>query len=96
MPYHPVGGHGYRGIVVKKEKGGDVPLIDVRKALARGRARKTDVRLVRQRDRVYDTREAAILAGWPDAEFGFWIPANGDASQGQEGWIALDYDSDKS
>ena len=43
----------------------------------------------RQRDYVYDTREAAIAAGWDDAEWGWWIPANGDTTRGRWGWIAL-------
>lgn len=48
-----------------------------------------EIRWIRVRDYVYPTREAAIAAGWDDAEFGFWVPANGDQSKGREGWIAL-------
>jgi hypothetical protein len=46
-------------------------------------------RLIRQRGAVYDTREAALADGWPEAEYGWWVPANGDLALARWGWIAL-------
>jgi hypothetical protein len=45
--------------------------------------------LVRVRFAVYPTREAAVAAGYPDAEYGTWqtSPAS---PRCVEGWIALD------
>jgi len=38
---------------------------------------------------VFDSREAAIAAGWADAEFGDWQESlNGKI---RKGWIALDF-----
>ena len=47
--------------------------------------------MYRQRDQVYESREAALADGWPDAEFGWWVPSNGDLTKAVEGWIALDH-----
>lgn len=43
---------------------------------------------------VYATREEALAAGWPDAEFGTWQRSPRDAKL-VEGWIALDYEDDQ-
>jgi len=50
--------------------------------------------LIRVRDQIYDTRGAAVAAGWDDAEYGWWVPADGDISRGRHGWIALSSDPD--
>jgi hypothetical protein len=39
---------------------------------------------------VYATREAALAAGWPDAEEGTW-QLRPSSAECVEGWIALDY-----
>lgn len=49
-------------------------------------------KLVRQRGQIFESHEAALAAGYPDAEFGWWIPANGDIGNAKQGWIALDYE----
>jgi hypothetical protein len=50
--------------------------------------------LIRVRDQIYDSREAAVAAGWDDAEYGYWIPSDCDISRGRNGWIALSSDPD--
>lgn len=52
-------------------------------------------RMIRVREAgVYATREAALTAGYPDAECGWWVPQNCDPSLASEGWLALEYESD--
>ena len=51
---------------------------------------QTSDQLVRVRDYVYTTHSEALDAGWKDAEYGWWVPANGDLSRARWGWIALD------
>jgi len=46
--------------------------------------------LVRVQFAVYPTREAAITAGYPDAEWGTW-QERPSSTKCVEGWIALDY-----
>ncbi len=48
--------------------------------------------LIRVQYKVYDTREAALTAGFPDAEFGVWGTSPLFPKQRSEGWIALDYE----
>lgn len=36
---------------------------------------------------VYETREAALAAGWPDAEYGEWCSRDGQTWR--TGWLAL-------
>ncbi len=45
--------------------------------------------LVRQCGAVYPTLAAALTDGWPDAEWGWWVPPNGDLAAAHWGWIAL-------
>jgi len=45
--------------------------------------------MIRQRDQIFDTREEALAAGYPDAEYGWWVPSNGNQSRARWGWIAL-------
>lgn len=46
--------------------------------------------LVRMRYFVYASKEEALDAGFPDAEFGYWQASPASANL-TEGWIALDY-----
>jgi hypothetical protein len=48
--------------------------------------------MIRVRDYVYDSHAEAVAAGWPDAEYGWWVPANGRIGGARWGWIALDHD----
>lgn len=48
-------------------------------------------RLLRVQYRVYETREAALAAGYPDAEFGTW-QTSPRSTRLREGWIALEYE----
>ena len=49
--------------------------------------------LVRVQYAVYPTREAALAAGYPDAELGTW-QSRPSSAKCVEGWIALDYRSE--
>lgn len=51
-------------------------------------------KLMRVRDQVFASREEAIAAGWADAEWGWWVPSNGDLKRACWGWIALTPDED--
>lgn len=51
---------------------------------------ETETRLYRVRDCVYATREEALAAGWPDAEYGEWYSR--DLRRVRVGWIALSTD----
>jgi hypothetical protein len=51
-------------------------------------------RLIRVRDAVYPTREAALAAGYPEAEYGWWVPANCNLARAAWGWKPLDYEED--
>jgi hypothetical protein len=46
--------------------------------------------LIRVPHAIYQSREAAIAAGWPDAEEGVW-QAHCWSPELVRGWIALDY-----
>ena len=46
-------------------------------------------RMIRTWD-IYDSREAAIADGYPDAEYGWWVPLDGDISRARWGWNALE------
>lgn len=46
--------------------------------------------MTRVRGAVYDSLEAALAAGWDGAEYGWWVPANGDVKKAKWGWIALE------
>lgn len=46
--------------------------------------------LIRVRDAVFATREEALAAGYPDAEYGWWVPSNGNIAKARWGWIALE------
>lgn len=50
-------------------------------------------KLIRVQFKIYSTGEAAMAAGWPDAEWGTWQTSPGDTSL-SEGWIALNYPAD--
>ncbi len=51
----------------------------------------TTERLIRVQYAVYPTREAALAAGWPDAEYGTW-QASPSSTRCVDGWIAMRYD----
>ena len=46
-------------------------------------------RLVRVRDTVFSSREEALAAGFPEAEYGWWVPSNGDTKAAKWGWCPL-------
>lgn len=48
-------------------------------------------KLVRVQFAVFATREEALAAGWPDAEFGTW-QMSPRSTECVEGWIALDFE----
>lgn len=54
----------------------------------------TDRRLVMVRDAVFAKREDALVAGYPDAVWGFWVPSNGDLSRATYGWQACEVEQD--
>lgn len=51
----------------------------------------TEPPTIRQQFAVYASREEAIAAGWPDAEFGCWQKSPKSTALFQ-GWIALNYE----
>jgi hypothetical protein len=62
----------------------------LRRVCARGSVHQPyATQLVRVQFAVYPTREAALAAGYPDAEYGTWQKSP-SACQCVEGWIALD------
>lgn len=48
-------------------------------------------RLIRVQYAVYQTKEAALADGWPDAEYGCWQLAPWSPKL-VRGWIALEFD----